>query len=237
MKRPVVVLNTRPRDQAAELTALLRRAGCEPLEQPAIEIVPAWQLAELQRVRDDLQRRAYAWLVLQSVNAGRLLPLQHARILCGMTTARALHIQPAVSLERFSAAGALDSLRPVLRGGERVLIPRAAESRDELLDGLADLDVLVDAPVAYRTEPTSPATLEGLRALSIDVLTLCSPSAARALLAGIGRDWLAERRIVCLGETTAHAVRVLGLHVDGVAKHTSMPSLVEAVLGTLEVAV
>src|SRR6267142_1468048 len=35
-----VVINTRPADQSAELSDLLRRAGFEPLEIPMVDIVP-----------------------------------------------------------------------------------------------------------------------------------------------------------------------------------------------------
>jgi len=40
--RRVQVLNTRPREQAAELSRLLSQAGFDVVEAPAIVIVPAW---------------------------------------------------------------------------------------------------------------------------------------------------------------------------------------------------
>ena len=44
----LVVLNTRPREQATELSHLLRQAGFEPLDAPATEIQPAWDPTEFE---------------------------------------------------------------------------------------------------------------------------------------------------------------------------------------------
>ena len=232
MKRPLV-LNTRPRDQASDLSALLSAAGFDVVDMPAIEIESAWDAAELQRSADYLQRGAYSWLVLQSANAGRMLPLERVNIMCGARTAQTLRIHAAHTLERFSASVALRILQPLLREGERVLVPRAADGRDELTEGLRAMGIAVDAPVAYRTVPVSPSTLASVRDLAVDVVTVCSPSAVRALLAGVGGEWLAARHIVSLGATTTQAASDLGLHVDATAERTSIGSLVQAVTTVL----
>jgi uroporphyrinogen-III synthase len=234
------VLNTRPREQAAELSSLLRAAGLEPVELPAIEIVEAWAPGERQRVLAALREGRYDWLVLQSQNAGRAvmpLPPHRAEVCCGASTAHTLGIAATLVLQHFSAATALEALRPLLRGGQRVLVPRAAEGRDELVDGLCALGVEVDAPVCYRTAPVNPESMAALPLLGLDAITLCSPSAARSLVQAVGLEALQSPRIVCLGETTAQAARELGFTVHGVAAKTSMAGLVAAVLDTLEVAV
>jgi len=226
-RRPVV-LNTRPREQAHELSRLLQAAGYGVLELPAIEIVPAWDARERARVIERVQAGAYAWVVLASPNAGQALleavgaaTLARARVLCGTATARALGLDKAHTLSRFSAAAALEALRPLVvaeaavtldalrptptvapaispsaqpavapsavspvglsaaaparrapaapelaacapataESTACVLVPRAAEGRDELLDGLRALGVAVDAPVAYCTVAVPPDRL------------------------------------------------------------------------------
>jgi uroporphyrinogen-III synthase len=236
-----VVLNTRPQDQAAELSRLLREAGFAVVELPVLEIVPAWDPAELEQVAARLQSGAYTWIVLTSQNAARTLlgavgtaALPTERVICGAATAAALGLDGAITLPRFSAAAALDTLRPRLRADARMLVPRAAEGREELLDGLHTLGVAVDAPVCYRTQAVPPDRLAHTR---VDVITLCSPSALHALLDAWPRAALEQAAIVCLGETTARAVRSAGLTVRAVAAQTSMPSLVEAVCQAVEVAV
>ena len=225
MSRPLV-LNTRAQEQAAELSRLLAEGGFEPVEAPAIAIVAAWDTAELETVRRDLRAGLFDWVVLPSQNAARGLEtdLAVARIVCGAATAEALGIVAEVAIARFNAAAALDVLRPGMAPGARVLVPRAAEGRDELLDGLRGLGAEVIAPVAYRTVPVADAA-NRIRAGGVDVVTVCSPSAVRSVAAALTPDVL----LVCLGETTAEEARTRGLRVDAVARRTSMESLVEAV--------
>jgi len=223
---PLRVLNTRPREQAAELSALLRVAGFEAVEASAIAIERAWSAHDFEATLSALASGSYACVVLQSANAACGLEehLPNASVVCGASTARALDLDAAVTLERFSAAAALEAMTPVLRAGDRVLVPRAAEGRDELVDGLRALGVEVDAPVAYRTVATEDAASQ-LRLGGIDVVTLCSPSAVAPIAAAVPREAL----VVCIGATTADAARAHGVRVDAVADQTSMRSLVHAI--------
>jgi uroporphyrinogen-III synthase len=238
-----IVLNTRPREQAAELSALLRAAGYTPLEAPAIETSAAWDERELAHVLGGLRADAYAWVVFSSRNAvrffldglaaagGNAADLGQARLLAGSGTAEALReagLAPTRILERFSAEAALAVLRHELAPGERVLVPRAAEGREELLDGLRQ----VDAPICYRTQAVPAATLRAVDLGQVRAITLTSPSAAQSVAQALGTRHAAAR-VVCLGATTAQAARAAGLHVDRVAERTDLPSLVEAVTAAL----
>jgi uroporphyrinogen-III synthase len=220
------VLNTRPREQAAELSRLLSQAGFDVIEAPAIEIVPAWQPAELDAVRADLANGAFAWVVLASQNAAHGLEdqLRDTSVVCGSSTAHALGLTPRLQLEKFSATAALEALRPVVQFGQRVLVPRAAQGRDELIDGLQAQGIEVVAPVAYTTSFVA-ASAQRLREGGIDVVTVCSPSAVRSLATAVDAGSI----LVCLGETTAEAARLANLRIDAVAQRTTMAALVEAV--------
>jgi uroporphyrinogen-III synthase len=229
-----VVLNTRPREQAAELSALLREAGYTPIEVPAIETVPAWKADELAVILQRLRADEYAWAVFASRNAVRFFleglaavggsanDLRRLKLLTGTGTAEELRVHglaPSRTLARFSARAALACLQP----SDPVLVPRAAEGRDELIAGLAH----ADAPVCYRTQPLAQTRLPEAAAV-----IFTSPSAVHALVGHLP----AGAAIVCLGTTTAEAVRDAGLRVDGVAERTDLPSLVEAVAAALKVA-
>jgi uroporphyrinogen-III synthase len=238
-----VVLNTRPREQAAELSDLLRQAGFEPLEAPAIEIQPAWDPSEFETARRDLGAGVFDWVVLASQNAGSSLTteLRANRVVCGAATARALNVTSEFALRRFSASAALHVLGPLVRPGQHVLVPRAAAGRDELIDGLRALGASVSAPVAYRTVAVEPAmlaqTLSLLGTGGVAAVTVCSPSAIESLLRAVGRGPLARALLVCLGDSTAEAARQADLRVDAVAQKTTMESLVVAVhsaLGTAQ---
>lgn len=222
------MLNTRAAEQAAELSRLLAGYNFEPIQAPAITILHGWDPAALEDVRRDLHAGLFDWIVLPSQNAGRAIAadLPDAHVLCGAATASALGITPEVVLDRFSASAALAALRLRIMPGQRVLVPRAAEGRDELVDGLRQLGVEVSAPIAYRTVPVQDAA-ERIRAGGVDVVTMCSPSGARSIASALAGS--PNVQVVCLGQTTADAARELGLRVDAVAARTTMESLVDAV--------
>jgi uroporphyrinogen-III synthase len=244
----LVVLNTRPREQAAELSDLLRAAGYAPLEVPAIETVAAWEAADLANVLGRLRTDGYAWVVFSSRNAVRFFldglqevggspaDLSRTKLLAGTGTADALEASGLAvthTLERFSAEAALSFLRTELEPMDTVLVPRAAEGRDELLNGLGSH---VDAPICYRTQAVPPATLaEQIADTDIAAVIFASPSAVHSLVDGLGVARLARPTIACLGSTTAQAAQAAGLRVDRVAERTDLPSLVEAVSAAVEV--
>ena len=64
----LTVLVPRARDQASELSTLLRARGAEPLEVPTIEIRPVACTAELDRAVAGLAAGHFDWVVLTSVN-------------------------------------------------------------------------------------------------------------------------------------------------------------------------
>jgi uroporphyrinogen-III synthase len=156
-------------------------------------------------------------------------------VACGAAAARTLGLPAALIVQPFSAAAALAMLEDRVPPGARVLVPRAADGRAELIEGLRARGVAVQAPVAYATQPV-PDARAALRAASFDVLTLCSPSAVAAVVAAPGdasSGWLTPRElppvVVCLGETTAAEARRRGLAVAAVAAETTMDSLVASV--------
>ncbi|MBV9326614.1 MAG: uroporphyrinogen-III synthase [Chloroflexi bacterium] len=229
-----IVLNTRPSEQSSELSGLLRSAGFEVVEAPAIAIVPAWDAHNLEEVRLDLARGAFDWVVLPSQNAARGLELELRdagdRVVCGDSTATALGLVNARAIDRYSAAAAVAVLQPLARAGQRVLVPRAAEGREELVDGLRDLGLEVAAPVAYRTVPADAARARLLQG-DVEVVTLCSPSAASSVASAVSPRML----VLALGQTTAAAARAAGLRVDGVAVRPTMTALVAAIQSALAV--
>ena len=184
--------------------------------------MPAWDEATTSRLRLDLQHHAFDWIVLPSQNAAHGLEpdlrANDERAVCGAATATAVGLDGARALHRFSARAALEALQPLVKPGQRVLVPRAAEGREELLEGLRDLGVDVLAPVAYRTAPVDDAA-ERLRVGDVDVVVLCSPSAVTSVAAAVPRHTL----IACLGQTTAATARTCGLRVDGVATRPIWP--------------
>ena len=130
------------------------------------------------------------------------------------------------------------SLAPHVRG-RAVLVPRAAESRPELCDGLRAAGAEVVAPIAYRTVTALPGSLAPLGALlaagRVDAVTFASPSAVKGVVAGLGADAarLAGTLLGAIGPTTAEALREAGFVAGVVPAHHTAPGLADAVAARL----
>lgn len=115
---------------------------------------------------------------------------------------------------------------------ERVLIPRAAEGRRELIDALADAGALVDTVDIYQTVSTpagNPEIARGLALLpSASVVCLFAPSQVAALDQLVGILTL-PCPLVAIGETTAAALREAGAGVVAVAATPTPDGLAKAV--------
>jgi len=130
------------------------------------------------------------------------------------------------------------ALAPRVRG-KRVLLPRPAEGRPELLEGLATAGAEVAAVEAYRTVP---APVEAIRPLAawieageVDAVAFASPSAVKAVVGGLGERAALLRRVplAAIGPTTAQAVREAVITVGAQpARHTGA-DLAEAIAATL----
>lgn len=112
-------------------------------------------------------------------------------------------------------------------GTGRVLLPRSASGRDELVEGLAALGWRAEAVEAYRSvvPAAEPAALERCR--GADAVVFASPSAVDGLLALAGTAGL-PKLVVTIGPTTSAAARAGGLEVAAEASSPDPGGLVAA---------
>ena len=227
--RSVVV--TRARAQASKMAARLRELGASVVEAPAIRTEPLD--AEVPDPRSfDLV------CVTSPVGAERLLEeVRDARALAGPLiaaigpgTARALReggIVADLVPERAVAEGMVEALRDVPVG--RVLIARAEEGRDVLIDALRERGATVAVVALYRTvaEPLDDGVRDA--ALGADYATFTSASSVRSFLDAAGGT-IAGPRIVSIGPATSAALREAGLEPDVEAAEHTPDGLVEALV-------
>jgi uroporphyrinogen-III synthase/uroporphyrinogen III methyltransferase/synthase len=125
--------------------------------------------------------------------------------------------------------------------GRRVLLPRPAEGRPEIVRGLVEAGADLEAVEAYRTIPARPDSLAPLAAWlasgEVDAVAFASPSAVKAVVAGLGaraRALLgAGVLLAAIGPTTEEALREAGLEAGAVpARHTGA-DLAEAIAARL----
>lgn len=234
------VVVTRARAQASSLLARLRELGADTVEIPAIRTdEPADGGAALagavERLsNDDAGNEGYDWVVVTSPNgAHRLLAacrdaraLGRAKVAAiGPGTADALaegNIVADLIPDRFVAEGLLEVFPD---GPGRVLVPRAAEARDVLPDGLREKRWEVDVVEAYRTVQGRPSDDELARATAADVVTFTSSSTVRNFLAVCDA---VPPIVACIGPITAATARDHGLSVDVEADSHTIDGLLAA---------
>jgi uroporphyrinogen III methyltransferase/synthase len=111
-----------------------------------------------------------------------------------------------------------------------VLIPRAADARDVLPDGLRERGADVDVVALYDTvgEPLEASTVDALSAA--DYVTFTSSSTVTRFLDAVGERLPNGARVVSIGPVTSATAREHGLDVHVEAERHDIDGLVEALV-------
>lgn len=246
--RTVVV--TRAAAQAQSFVGLLEAAGARVLALPTIAIAPPESWEPLDRALDDLA--AFRWVIFTSVNGvamvGRRLEerglawtrFRDTRVAAiGPATAAALTergLTPEIVPDEYRAEGLAERLRAVIRGGDRVLLPRAAKTRDLLVTELRGLGAEVTEVAVYTTQAAA-RDAEALRAAfeagEVDVVTFTSSSTARnfaRLFTDEERGRLLGRvTVASIGPITAATAAEYGLETRVMPADYTIPALARAI--------
>lgn len=235
------ILVTRPERDAGALPSLLREAGAEAIEAPAIVILPAEDPKPLDDALQDVVDGEYEWIVLTSpagveaidarlVELGIAPPLPVKVATIGSATAeileRDLHMTPDLVPTRFTSE-VLGREFPPGRG--RVLLPRVDIAPPGLEE---DLEAKGWTPVrvtAYRTrhpEALPPDAQAALDAERVDAVVFTSSSTAEGFARMAGVDH--RLKVIAIGPVTAETAQGLGFVVDAVAETHTIEGVVEA---------
>jgi uroporphyrinogen III methyltransferase/synthase len=244
------VFVTRTRTQAGRLSSLLREAGAEALEFPAIKIVPPDSYSELDRAVAEFHR--FGWIAFTSINAveavwSRILAtgrdarvFADLRVACvGSATADALRacgivadlVPPTFTSE--SLAEAFGRPRAHMSGrATSILVPRAADAPEDFVRLLTERGWRCREVVAYRTVTDTDSVDAGRTALKagVDAVVFTSGSTVRSFV----ELWGTPPGIVCaMGPRTAAAAEELGVRVDAVAATQTLEGLVAALVAAV----
>lgn len=245
--RTIVV--TRAAAQAQRFTQLLEAAGARVLEAPAIVIGPPASWEPLDTALDALA--TFTWVIFTSVNGVAMVDrrlsarglawsaLAGRRVAAiGPATADALAehgVRADLVPDEYRAEGLLERLRGVVTPADRVLLPRAAETRDVLVTGLRRLGAQVSEVPAYATRRTEAGTTrlrEALASGTIDAVTFTSSSTARNFAELFSederRDWLGRVTVASIGPITAATAADYGLTTDVMPGEYTIPALARA---------
>jgi uroporphyrinogen III methyltransferase/synthase len=245
------VIVTRAEAQAGELVGLLRDAGAEVIEAPAICLAPpaSWREAD-----DAIARLGrYRWVVLTSANAvtaffDRVLArgadaraLGSARVCAiGAKTAEAIRrygIVPDRVADESTGEGVVAALAGEGLSGAAILLPRAKVARDVIVEGLIARGATVDAVTVYETRSVDQVPDRARDALrrSGTIVTFTSPSTVTGFLGALGAEasLLRDAVVACLGPPTAEAARARGLRVAIQPVQQRVEALVEAIIASV----
>ena len=254
--RGIRVLVTRPWAEGEPLRRSLRAAGALVLDLPTIAVGPPESYGPLDTALSILSE--YDWIVFTSRNAvnavfERLAALGSPPVVPVTLWVAAVGPATAADLRRRgvyvdavpeSAAVSFLSRELQKRGmsGTHVLLPQGNLSDRELQDDLERSGATVDAVISYQTVQPSAldrSALEAVRRGEVDVVALASPSAVHNLahiLSSQGDCAMPrDARLVCIGPSTAAAVRDLNLRPASVAEEHTLDGLAQAIVNLYRV--
>ncbi len=239
-------LVTRAEKDSGALKHSLELLGAFVIEQPTIEITAPDDYAPLDAAISRLG--SYDMIIFTSANAVRrfvdrlwssgrdIRSMGAARILAiGPKTAQAiedLKIRVNQIPDEFRAEGLVDMLKGTVQG-KRVLIPRAADARAVLIDGLRRMGADVHVVPVYKTiraeidREMLPYIKEG-----VDIAVFTSSSTVKNFFEMFGENahTILERAdIACIGPITAKTAKDMGLTVTIQPHPYTIEALVEEI--------
>ncbi len=244
------VVVTRSRAQAGEISARLADLGAQVIEMPAIRIEPPRDPEPLRRAL--AQAADYDWIVFTSVNGVDMAfdelrrRKKDARAfggvrVCAIGPATAARLEekgiiPDLVPKRYVAEAILESLMELGEvKGKKFLLPRADLARPTLAEGLLERGAIVEEVTAYHTISETPPDKSLDAVTSADIVTFASSSTVRNFAKLVGARRLAVMRekaaFVSIGPVTTDTMRELDIPVSAEASVSTIPGLVDAVVG------
>jgi uroporphyrinogen III methyltransferase/synthase len=251
-RRPLLgrrIVVTRAAEQAADFVERLERVGAEAIAAPMIEIEPIDPPSALDAVLAVID--GFDWIVFTSAHGVDVLfarlfatgadarKLGRAALAAiGPATAEALArygLRVDVVPREFRAEELAETLASRVRG-KRVLLARAAGSRDVLPKALADAGAEVVDVATYRARPAArlpERVRELLERDEVDAITFTSSSTVRHFHGLLGNGAPAKTgraSIACIGPITAATARALGWEVQVQARSYTTEGLAVALI-------
>lgn len=248
-KRIVV---TRALSQAAEFMEKLQTSGAEVVHLPTIEFGPPDSWKSCDRALQNLSR--FDWLVFTSTNGVRFfmerlceLGKEMDAVICkkiaavGESTRDCLQsfgLEVAMVPETFRAEGLVKAFHRLNVAGQAILVVKAQNGRNLLINQLSSAGALVETAVVYKTQSLKNGRIshskKTLAEKRVDVLTFTSPSTVKNFINLISVEQIhawcqAGCRIAAIGEVTAKALRRRALPVDILPANSTIDNLIEAI--------
>lgn len=243
------IMITRTRSQNSSLVEKIIDLGGNPIEIPTIKINKIENNLLLEKEINNIEK--YSYLVLTSKNGVEIFfdKLREMNLDCralantkicaiGPATAKAIidkGINPDIIPKKFVAESLYDELKHIISSNDEILIPRAKNARDYLVDKLKKKCSVTEIHT-YETvidDSKKEEILEILEEENIDYITFASSSTASNFVKIINESnihKLNDTKIISIGPVTSNTIKELNLKLYKEAKEATIDSVIEAIL-------
>ncbi|MBI2335978.1 MAG: uroporphyrinogen-III C-methyltransferase [Deltaproteobacteria bacterium] len=253
-KKPLygrLIVVTRAHAQSSSLTEPLKELGAQVVELPTLEISPVQDLTKVDQAIQHLA--TFDYLVFSSVNAveiffkrchvlksdiRKLSSLKIAAV--GKKTAQALE-QHQLYAEFVPEAYSGDDLAAGLAGfdihGKKILFPRSAQARAEILKPLLQSGAEVEELVLYENHIPAASQQQAktfFESRLPDLITFTSASSVKnfvQIVSGLPQvESIKKIPAICIGPITEQAARALGFEKILVTEEATLESLIDKII-------
>ena len=242
------IMVTRSRTQSSSIVEKIMDLGGNPIEIPTIKIEKIEKNIELENEINNIKN--YTYLVLTSKNAVEIFfdKLEEMNLdaralanlkVCAIGSATAKEIKsrginPDIVPEKFVAESLYDELKDKLTKEDKILIPRAKNARDYLVDKLGEICTVKEVHTYESVIDTSrkDEILDILDKEELDYITFASSSSVRNFVEIIGEENLEKinsSKVISIGPITSATARELNIDVYKEAEKATIDKIVEAI--------
>ncbi|MGL5328113.1 MAG: uroporphyrinogen-III C-methyltransferase [Peptostreptococcaceae bacterium] len=242
------IMVTRSRTQSSSIVEKIMDLGGNPIEVPTIKIEKIEDNIELENEINNI--KDYTYLALTSKNAVEIFfdkldemsldarSLANLKVCAiGSATAKEIRnkgINPDIIPQKFVAESLYDELKDVLTKEDKVLIPRAKNARDYLINKLSEICEVKEVHTYESVIDTSKKDeiLDILNEEELDYITFASSSTVRNFVEIIGEenlDKINNSKIISIGPITSATAKELNIEVYKEAEKATIDKIVEAI--------
>ena len=242
------IVVTRSRTQSSLLSEKIRDMGGNPIEIPTIKIQKVEDNCELEseinRIKD------YTYIVFSSKNAvdiffDKLNDMNYdARVLCnskicavGSETAKAIKAKGIIAdivPKRYVAEGLYEELKDIINENDKILIPRAKNARDFLVNKLSEKSYVKEV-ITYESvidADNKNLALQVIDDEEVEYITFASSSTVKNFMTLIGENnikKLNDKKIISIGPITSKTIEDFGVKIYKEADEATIDSMIDII--------
>ena len=243
------IIVTRSRTQSSSIVEKIMDLGGNPIEVPTIKIEKIENNIELENEINNI--KDYTYLVLSSKNGVEIFfdkleemnldarTLANLKVCAiGSTTYKEIKsrgINPDIVPEKFVSESLFEELKDKLTKEDKILIPRAKNARDYLVDKLSEICTVKEIHTYESVIDTSRKEniLDILDNENLDYITFASSSSVRNFVEIIGQENLEKinnSKVISIGPITSATARELNIEIYKEAEKSTIDKIVEAII-------